>query len=658
MNRSTRSFVILAVSWIPALIGMGVPAEIAGKRAEAVAATPWWIPEAIGQLYLTGPIVVLSACVLFLSPGLAASALLGRDRSAGRLLARAFALSILILAIAAPVADAVSSEPLTGIGWAALNIALTVAIALLSRLRRQPEEDAAPTDVATLLAPTLLFSFGIAAALTPKFYWEDLSGDGAHALETGRLLLRQPLPFWSPEAGPHATFPGLKTFLFAYPASWFQRLFGDIDAAARFPLLLALPPLGGAILGLVEEGREKLGLGARGLLWGALTSFAAVSAFSATYSPYVSDIAMPTASDTVCLALTFGFFGSYFRSSWSGIVVFGLLALCAGPAATILLGLTALASLLFQRPRPLGPAATTILTVAFVSFVLPKMMAGLESFGIPAPGNEHSAGRLAERFRYLQFGHWERFGWLVVPCGVVPVWSLLRWRAQDGIARTLTVVTALYFGLFSSIAYVSLHYFVPTMLLPLVVHWRFDEARKIAVQFALMVGCTFALWTAIPTELRCPTDMREIAATLAVDIDGYEDVGHDVLRAADLLYAVHPPIGAYEVPERAFGTSSLALLRYASKTPRPQPPVLLLTAADAQRPDGAREAARGGGAVLYVLDEATLRNNRARRPRVPAATRLYAIEPAMLFVSRNISTAKVLDLKPLFPQPLTDLLGW
>ena len=46
----------------------------------------------------------------------------------------------------------------------------------------------------TSLGLVLLIPYAALCLLAPKFYWDSFNGDGAHAFESARLLLGQPVP--------------------------------------------------------------------------------------------------------------------------------------------------------------------------------------------------------------------------------------------------------------------------------------------------------------------------------------------------------------------------------------------------------------------------------------------------------------------------------
>ena len=93
---------------------------------------------------------------------------------------------------------------------------------------------------------------------------------------------------------------------------------------------------------------------------------------------------------------------------------------------------------------------------------------------------------------FLRLNDWQRFAFLAVPTGFLPALSLLAWRWQDRVARTFTLLTVANFLFFYVQAYVSLHYFVPGMVLPLVVFWRSELTGHLAPRWAVCTATAVA----------------------------------------------------------------------------------------------------------------------------------------------------------------------
>src|SRR6185503_15126179 len=364
----------------------------------------------------------------------------------------------------------VLGAPVTGRTFVAVLGLLSIVAAVVTRRSWQHDTALSGSGVAISLA--LLVPAALVAILAPKFLWETFNGDGAHAFETARLAVRQFVPFWDPAAGPLATFPGMSTVLFAYPASWFMRLFGETEAAVRLPYLLVLVSTQAAIVAVAERGRDAFGRGSYVLVWLALVAYTVVQAFSATYDPYSADLAMPGVPDTLQVFTFLGFVHSYLSRRWGWTAGFLLLTLMSSPSGLVLVVFMLAAMFLCagRGERPAIRRATLMLFGVIAAMAVAPPVLG--ALSLPRPGKEHGITGLLLRFAFLQFTDWHRVLWVVVPSGIFPFAAYLVWRRLDAAGRALLLVTTAQFALFFLQAYVMIHQFAPAMRLPLAPLWR------------------------------------------------------------------------------------------------------------------------------------------------------------------------------------------
>src|SRR5262249_45764186 len=159
--------------------------------------------------------VVGSACVAVMTPGLLL-AVESRREGVELWVARAFALSLVGVSIAAPLAQGGLRMPVTGRGVLALLAGIAGPCGLWgARERRRGRSGLPPAPAGTVgvVVLTVLVPLGLFIGLLPKFLWESFNGDGAHAFESARLAAHQFLPFWDRAAGDIASFPGMSTVL-------------------------------------------------------------------------------------------------------------------------------------------------------------------------------------------------------------------------------------------------------------------------------------------------------------------------------------------------------------------------------------------------------------------------------------------------------------
>jgi hypothetical protein len=511
-------------------------------------------------------------------------------------------------------------------------------------------EPGAARDIAATVLPPLL----LLVVLTPKFHWECFNADGIHAFETARLLLVQPLPFWSGTVPDFASFPGMTSMLFAYPASWFLRIFGEIEAAVRLPYLLGLAALYAGIEEVARHGRRgRTGEAVRWLPWIGLAVYTVVMAYSATYSPYSADLALPGAQDTLMLACYAGFLVSFLDGARARIALFVLLTVLSLPSGALLIALWLAAVVLLWRPPPWRAVTETAAVAAGVVIVAALAGPALATLGLPAPGGEYGGHALLGRLRFLQWQDWTRLAYLVVPCGIVPALALVAWRRQDRIARAVGWVTLAYFGLFYVQAYIALHHFVPAMVLPLFVFWRVFPAgadgQRRSWAVAILVGGALSLAVSLPRTFAPDLSGREIGDAIEDRTAGYDTVDPRALRRADVLLHCFPYDFDPRVPEESYGGSPHVWQHYAHRDRESRRPInYVLQAPSEPPPANMRLVAVEDDVALYLRSESEWARHLALRPATPAGSRLYEIPREILFRRRPDGEGlRVIDVKRL-----------
>lgn len=540
----------------------------------AHAENPYFVPRQAWLLYGRLPLVVLASLFLMIAPGLLlASALYRNGRFDARVLG-GIGLSLLLVGGVTSVLTWLGISP-TGREFALLLFALAMGCLGIVRFTRRgvgrgfasPDPDRDPARLIVYLLPVVL----LLIALLPKFLWESFNGDGAHAFEASRLLLQQPFPFWDSASGPVSRFPGLTTMLFTFPGSWFIRLFGEIEVSVRLPFLLHMTALYAAVCSVVRASvddvrrRVHLKLPDRGLIWLGLAVYALVMAFSATYSPYHADIALPGAQDTLFLACFLGFVHGFVRDDLSEMALF--LTLCATglPSWILLVTLWLLAVLIAWRPLPrrrLLRAGALAATAFFVFSLAPTIMA---QFSFPVPGGEYSGGALLERLRLLRFTEWRRWLYFLIPGGILPSVYMLAWHRQDRIARALSLVAGAYFVFFYVQAYTSLHHYLPAAVLPLAVLWRDPRggASRQKLRAAALTTGLVALLLAIPSRAQIHTHAREVGHAVDDRRVGYERFEPAIFSSLNAYTELFPTPVHPAVPDARYGGSPLVWNYYA-----------------------------------------------------------------------------------------------
>lgn len=631
----------LAISWLPAIFGRDTIQRVSELAYLAGTANPYFVPQYGGLVYLRSPVVILSAFIFFLSPGLLFALLVKSVRSLPVWVLYGFTISLVLISSSAAIIQQVVAQPLQGLPFALVVIAfsLTGLIAIfVQQLRGQtvtiPLYGKSDwwTLFSMLAVPFLLLLF-----LAPKFYWENFNGDGAQTLETARLLLFRLLPFWEPSAGEVSGFPGFSSMLYAYPVSWFLRLFGASETSVRIPYLLFLIVLFAAIMALVEHDINfKLKTFDKWLTWLILVIFTIVLAYSATYSQYFADLALPATQDTLFLALFLGFTLAFFRREKIWWALFLILALMTLPSGTILVGFWLLALAIVQRPTPWRKiwGVLAIVLVFQVCTLLASWL--LARQGLPTPGNEYGFIGLFSRFAFLQWEDWQRLLFIIVPTGILPALSILAWKWQDEMGRLFSVLTLLYFLFFYFQAYTVLHYYIPAMIFPVIVFWRIKPIR-IALQSAwtraLVAGIILAaLLLSLPASFEMDQKAREIGSKIIVNTGDYAHMDPNVYRSSELLSQLFPYDWNPEVAEEGYRGSPLAWFYYAQKNDsKVAEATYLIQSKRETPPTGMHLIASSEAFSLYLRSEADWASDRVYDSSRPSVSSTYAIAPSLIF---------------------------
>ncbi|MCP4609839.1 MAG: hypothetical protein GY845_14115 [Planctomycetes bacterium] len=646
-------FSIIAIGWLPLLLGLNTIQSIASLYPLANSTHPYFVPEHAVKLYLLMPLVVMSSCLLFLSPGLFLSLALNSAKSLGQWIFTSLALSLILISSVTGFVQSIMGKPLRG-GWFAsvvVLISIVCFIFLFVRITRNCQiawpfgKAHNGTIIFSILVIILLFLI----TLAPKIYWENFNGDGVEAFEAGRLLLAQPLPFWPRSAGPIFELPNITMMLFTFPVSWFIRLFGEVEASARLPYILYVIALYGVILSLIEQGRTKpVGRIELWLIWLGLAVYSVVMAFSASYNPYNADIASPGNRDTLLMVCFFGFIFWFLRQEYIWMALFLCLTYLSSPAGQILVGLWLLAVILIWKPKPWLPVVITIgviLGCKLISAILPSICTA-----IPPLGGEHSFFALLNKLRFLLLSDWHRFVFLLVPSGIVPVISLVFWKHQDKIARSLTFVALVYFSFFYVQADTALHYFVPAMLIPLIVFWRYDfisnpRHRKLNLTCIGVIGI-ISLLISLPNNAAPNMSARLVGEAIEDRTGGYHELDPIAKRRFFLaLCHLFPSSAARKVPHESYGGSPDQWYYYANRangTTRNVNYVIQLS--DHPPPVGMKLIVKKEGVALFVRSESLWANHCALRPPTPVESGIYAIQRDMLFLGRPKSMENIPDI--------------
>ncbi|MCC6927915.1 MAG: hypothetical protein IT359_02880 [Gemmatimonadaceae bacterium] len=615
---------------LPALLGTDVVESAAALWRLGGSAHPYWIPGEALRLYLLFPVVAVSACVLFLTPGLLTVQALRAANNVGDWVLRGIAVSIVLVSVAATAVQSILGATLQGRGFALVVVALSavVFVVALAAGRRDAEMPWDSGDKAVALS-LLVMPAALVAVLAPKFLWESLNGDGAHSFEAARRMLYSASPFFSPAAGGMSTYPGLKTFLPSYPISWFVRLFGETEGGARLPFILMLGATYAGLAALLKRPPDAPKAD-RWLLWGGLAAYTTVMAFDASYEAYHADIALPGVAVTLTVAMGLGLIGATIRGEGRWMAFFVALLYATSPAGLLFAGFWLVAMLLALRPLRIREGAiivASLLACIAAEKVVPGLMSAL---GAAPPGTEHATGSLAKRLLALQWREVKRVAYVVLPSGIVPAVMLLAWWRQNQLARALSLLSAAVFVFFYTQQRFAVHFFAPAMILPLAVCWR-AAPRSWWFRGAIVAGALIAIVASLPPTTTPWLGTREVGMALEDRTGGYRAGDPLVFKRSELLVALFPPPANPAVPEKSYGGSPLAWNYYANHRDSTVAPAYVLLRPGDPPPAGGFLAKENEAGALYVLDSVALGRHRGIRPGAGGIARVYRLPKSTLF---------------------------
>ena len=353
------------------------------------------------------------------------------------------------------------------------------------------------------------------------------------------------------------------------------------------------------------------------------------------------------------------------ETAW--LVASAFLTYVSLPSGLLLLAFWLGARFLVERPVPWGELVRgggALVGAVVLAAGLGRVVVAL---GSAPPGGEYGIVGILKYFAFVQFTDWTRLFYAAIPAGLFPVAVLVLFRRQDALARTLAVVTAAYFGFFFLQAHISLHHFVPAMVLPMVVAWRMVHLPTGASLARGWAPLGFvAVLLAFPWgRTAIHRDGREVGSTVLVRIDGYARAEAAPMRASTTLDRLFPYDWVATVPA-TYGGSPLVWNHYARHGGDPDDSTnYIVQSSDMPLPAGFTVAgADSTGAVVLVRNEATLARDRARRPATPAGSRALDVPRGVLFHGvplpkgpRLFDTAQLLKDWGLDPDPILRRLG-
>ena len=426
-----------------------------------------------------------------------------------------------------------------------------------------------------------------------------------------RLFINTDWPFWPKEAGAIQSAPGVTSYFTVLPASWFQRLLGENEFAMRVPYILYAGMLYIVVLGLIRTGRDAV-IGAldHALIIAAFLIYTLSIIYSGGYNPYFGDSPMPAVRETLVMVLFLGYVYLVVTNQMGAAFIIGILAYMSLPTGGLWMLLVLIAFFLVWRPRDWGRTAWMFGLLVLCAAIGTLGPALITAAGLPVPGGEFDLKGIVNRLRYVTFWEPARLAYLIVPAGILPALSMVFWRRQDQLSHMLVLITVAFFLFFYFQGYrVLLHHFIPVMLTPLIVMWRYDwlsvPRNYWPSRLAITAGIAGAFFLAFPAIPGLHQFSREVGAHVQVKGERFE--GYKVSALAtfhDIFGRVFPIRYNDEQARQNYYGGPLVWLHYAvQRKSEDQTITYVLQPESDPVPDGARAHDTHNGYVLYILDE-------------------------------------------------------
>ncbi len=608
---------------------------------------PYFVYDHIGLLYLLTPLVFLSSIIFLLLPGILITLVIGNERKLSPLILKGFGSSFILILISTSIVKLLSGGTINSAKFIFIVIILSIGSWSLLFIKILKGK-----KVNFLLAdgnerrrlfwfggiPTLLILF-----LLPVIFWQDFNPDGLEALLLGRSLSDYIIPRLPVGSGVMGL--GLGMFTSAYPTHWFIMLFGPIEASARFPFLLYMLILFYSLVALIEWRRPRnLSFTEESVLFLSISVYAVTMCFNDAYHLYYADIASPASIDTLSIvslvALAFFLISNqrWWFLLWVGIAYFtrptGLLFL-------IIFGIGLAISdrsIIKDRWKLIVAAiGLCLLILIFYEKLYATWMVGGEEFlGTPSTG-------ILDRLHFIKLNDYSRFLYILIPVGILPALSLLLFRLQDPIGRTITIISIIYFLFFYIQAFVALHHFVPAMIFPIVVFWRLmlKRPKQLRLLCVATLGVFISLLLSFPRDFHVDRKVRIIGSETKYLVGNYRDGNYSgywkAFKHKGLLYSLFSHVFQVEDPSKEFICSPNAIIHYASQMDDSTRNInYVVQLISDPPPEGFSQIDDNGEAVVYVKNVDRWNSHRFQSFQTNSRSRLYNIPRETLFQAYGV----------------------
>jgi hypothetical protein len=643
-----RTLVNLGIFLLVCLLTAIFLDDTASRAARLYDAQPapvgWYATTRLATLYLLTPLVITAITASLMMPGVLLLLSARRQMHVGELLLKAFGLSFLAHVVTLSTLKAFTDGPVSGTQFEAALATLLCASYVWLLIRSGKDNPALAIFSDHVSRRRLIWFIAIpalfTAALLPSIFWQELNPDGFEAMEIGRTLSELMLPAFPTESGTLGL--GIGMVPMAFPINWFMLLSGPLEAATRLPMAMYLVTVFAALLAFIEyKSPRQLKPAEELVILLALAGFTVTMSFSSGYDNYFTDISSPAAFET--LTIIFILASGYFliTGMYRWYLPFTVAGFLARPTMLLFVLLLGIAIALIYREHRRARLVMTALAVGtWIALVIGYENIFLASAaGAAEPG--YSSSSIIDRFRYLTLHDVHRFIYAAVPVGLLPALSLLAFRWQDDIARCLTLVTAGYFFVFFVPAFISLHHFVPAMIIPLIVLWRLIVAHADRMLPAVTTGAVtlVCVWLSLPQDFHISRTFTGIGERMAFQIGDYHGdypAYRQAIAGSELLYTLFRPDWEVDDPAQEL-VGDNHLLYYASQEKMPGQTIdYRVLPPDAAPPDSFVRIAADDTGSVWVRDLAILEADRSNPPPTGYRSLLYDIQPDTLFPYRGV----------------------
>ncbi|RMF61394.1 MAG: hypothetical protein D6748_01705 [Calditrichaeota bacterium] len=545
--QSIKIGIIFLISLFSIFFGKGILRQVALLYPLAQTSHAYFNFSQPILFYILTPLIVLSGFIFILSPGLIWSVILESPQCWNEYIIKSFTFSFILLLISTAFFKIFINTPLLSFNFITITCLMSITgwfFLLRKELKGEPilHFFSDSSNRRRLLWNILLVLLGC-IILLPKLFWENFNGDGEEMFHLAKSLDVYFTPTYTWENIPRGA--DVKFILPMYINNWMIHVFGDIEASVRLPFLLYVVLLFSTIIFISEKFTNgKFNTKEEFALIVSLIVFSTVMIYNASYNPWFSDIAAPAAHDSLFPVIILLAFFYFWQNNYQWFIIYTFLSYFIRPTASMFFLSFAFFTFLYDSNRKF----TKSLLITGIFFVIAFLGNFLQqNIAVPAQEYAYTTHAILERIRYWDFFQFKKFGYALIPTGVIPFLSIGAFKWHSAKMKTLSLVTLIYFCFFYSMGFSALHHFVPVMIFPLVIYWtlhlsKFGKNRDRFV-IVLILGSSISTFLSLPQHFQISNKEREIGYSLLLKAEkpGQEPNGKYIELLFKLVWDVRNP---------------------------------------------------------------------------------------------------------------------